>query len=98
MYSLKRTKAFDKDIERDIRSGRYKQDEFVRLSDVISKLQNLEELEKEFLNHQLRGEMKEYRECHIKPNWLLVYAYDHPQTTLELARLGTHTQIFKKYK
>ena len=98
MYTLKRTRIFDKDIERDLRSGKYKQGDFARLSAVISKLQNLEEPENELLDHQLKGEMREYRECHIKPNWLLVYKHDHPQATLELARLGSHTQIFKKYK
>ncbi len=98
MYELKRTKTFDKDIERDVKSGRYKRDDFDKLFAVVLKLQNLQELDKEFLDHQLKGEMKEYRECHIKPNWLLIYKYDYRQNVIELARLGAHTQIFKRYK
>jgi len=42
--------------------------------------------------------MKEYIECHIKPNWLLIYKYDYRQNVIELARLGAHAQIFKRYK
>lgn len=44
-------------------------------------------------DHDLKGDYKGYRECHILPDWLLIYRYEDEY--LELARTGTHSDLFK---
>ena len=45
-------------------------------------------------DHQLKGKFKAYRECHIEPDWLLVYRITDDGQTLELYDTGTHQDIF----
>ena len=45
-----------------------------------------------YKDHQLNGDMKEFRECHIKPDLLLVYMLD--DDTLKLVDIGSHTELF----
>lgn len=61
---------------------------------VINKLQKQEPLELKHKDHKLRGNFKECRECHIKPNLLLIYQIK--KDNLHLIRLGSHSQLFKK--
>jgi mRNA interferase YafQ len=62
--------------------------------DVLFKLLNGIELEKKYKDHQLKGNMKEFRECHIKPDLLLMYGII--DDVLELVNIGSHNEIFKK--
>ncbi|ASM39444.1 type II toxin-antitoxin system YafQ family toxin [Campylobacter sp. RM12327] len=62
---------------------------------VIDKLANDEILETKFKDHQLKGEYKDFRECHIKPNLLLVYKKDKNLLILIAFKLGSHSEIFK---
>ena len=62
--------------------------------DVLFKLLNGIELEKKYKDHQLKGNMKEFRECHIKPDLLLMYGII--DDVLELVNIGSHSEIFKK--
>lgn len=62
---------------------------------VLNKLANDEILEVKFKDHQLKGEYKDFRECHIKPNLLLVYKKDKNLLILIAFRLGSHGEIFK---
>lgn len=62
---------------------------------VLNKLANDEILEVKFKDHQLKGEYKDFRECHIKPNLLLVYKKDKNLLILIAFRLGSHSEIFK---
>jgi len=45
-------------------------------------------------DHQLKGNFAGYRECHIRPNWLLIYKIDENVLTLVLIRTGTHSDLF----
>ena len=59
---------------------------------VISRLENKQSLEVQYKDHELSGNWSSYRECHIKPDLLLVYkVYDD---ALDLARLGSHSELF----
>jgi mRNA interferase YafQ len=62
--------------------------------DVLFKLLNDIELEMKYKDHQLKGNMKEFRECHIKPDLLLMYGII--DDVLELVNIGSHSEIFKK--
>ena len=61
---------------------------------VIEKLANLEKLDDKYKDHSLLGEYKGLRECHIEPDWLLIYYIENNTLTLVLARLGSHSDLF----
>jgi mRNA interferase YafQ len=45
-------------------------------------------------DHPLSGNRKGYRECHIRPDWLLIYKLEKDKATLTAARTGTHSELF----
>jgi len=57
------------------------------------KLTDDEELETKYKDHQLKGNLKEFRECHIKPDLLFMYRIN--DDVLELVDIGTHNELFK---
>ena len=63
---------------------------------VIDKLINNEILDAKYRDHQLvdSRKYKNVRECHIQPDWLLVYRYDNDVLVLTLSRTGTHSDLF----
>ena len=66
------------------------------LVDVINKLSKQEKLPDRLRDHKLSGIMRDYRELHLAPDWLLIYKVDCEENELKLARLGSHAQLFKK--
>ena len=64
------------------------------LKDVITKLANGEELPERNRDHALTGNYKGCRECHIKPDWLLIYQTLDNELILYLTRTGTHSDLF----
>lgn len=67
-----------------------------KLKDVIAKLANGEQLEEKYKNHKL-NDSKYYKncgECHIEPDWLLVYQYREEQLILLLVATGSHSELF----
>ena len=67
-----------------------------KLSSVIKLLADGKELPSIYKDHQLRGNWVGCRECHIEPNWLLIYEYDNGNLILYLTRTGTHSDLFDK--
>lgn len=67
-----------------------------KLFEVINILANGEKLDTKFKDHDLSGSYKGTRECHIEPDWLLVYEIDNNALVLMLYRLGTYSELFKK--
>ena len=63
---------------------------------VITKLANLEELEPKYRNHNLINDKtyKDCCECHIKPNWLLIYKYIEDKLIIVLFATGSHSELF----
>ena len=63
---------------------------------IITKLANLEELEPKYRNHHLINDKiyKDCNECHLKPDWLLVYKYIDDKLVLLLFATGTHSDLF----
>ena len=64
------------------------------LDDVIRKLQNREKLAPSFCDHSLTNNYAGFRECHIAPDWLFIYAVDNKQLILTAVRTGSHSDLF----
>ncbi len=92
MRTIERTSAFKKDYKRVRATPRHKNIE--KLLEEIGMLLLLDRpLAERHSDHALAGEWKDHRECHLKPDLLLIYT--KPDTeTLRLVRLGSHSEIF----
>ena len=66
------------------------------LDKVITILQNDIPLEEKYRDHELKGKYQGFRECHIQPDWLLVYRIENDLLVLTLSRTGTHSNLFGK--
>lgn len=64
------------------------------LNEVVTKLANQEELPQSNKDHELSGNYKGFRECHIKPDWLLIYKIHNDELILFLTRTGSHSDLF----
>lgn len=89
-YEIQRTSQFKKDYKLAVKRGC----DITKLQRVILILANGEPLPDEYLDHPLRGDYGGYRECHIEPDWLLVYKITENVLVLTLYRTGTHSDLF----
>ena len=64
------------------------------LDKVITMLQNDVPLEVKYRDHELKGKYQGFRECHIQPDWLLIYLKENDVLTLTLVDTGTHSDLF----
>lgn len=90
-YDVRFTNQFKKDIRLAQRQGK----NVDKVLDVIVRLADGEKLEPKYRDHELIGDYKGYRECHIEPDWLLVYQIVDNVLVLLLYRLGSHSELFK---
>lgn len=67
-----------------------------QLDEVIDLLRQGKQLDERYRDHGLSGNYAGFRECHIKPDWLLVYLIENDVLTLTLVDTGSHSDIFKK--
>ena len=65
------------------------------LDEVIEKLRLGQALGEEYHVHELKGNFVGFRECHIKPDWFLIYLIEDDILTLTLADTGSHADLFK---
>ena len=92
MLKVQYTSRFKKDYKL-IKKRKY---DIQKLKDVISILCNCECLPQKFKDHELSGDYKGFRECHIEPDWLLIYKISDDTLILTLTRTGTHSDLFQK--
>lgn len=90
MLKVKDSGQFKKDYKKCVKRGL----QMELLKDVVSTLAIPESLEIKNKDHNLSGSYSGFRECHIMPDWLLIYRYNGEY--LELARTGTHSDLFGK--
>ena len=90
IYTPKPTAQFKKDVKIIEKRG-YKID---LLTAVIEKLANGETLDESYSDHPLKGDYIGCRECHITPDWLLIYRISEKTLFLYLTRTGTHSDLF----
>lgn len=89
-YLIKPTKKFEKDLRR-AKSRGY---DISLLSDIVKKLADGESLPPKNRDHMLSGPYGKCRECHITPDWLLIYEISNEELILYLTRTGTHSDLF----
>ena len=89
-YKLKYTSQFKKDYKRSKKQGR----EITLFVEVLEKLRKDEYLGIQFSDHQLTGNFTGFRECHLNPDWILIYRKDKKTKTITLTRIGSHSDLF----
>ena len=90
MLNIVSSNRFKKDLKLAIRRG-YK---IELLEEVVCNLANGTPLEAKHKDHELSGDFKGLRECHITPDWLLIYQVVENELVLYLSRTGTHSDLF----
>ena len=65
-----------------------------KLTEVLNLLQNQQPMPEQYHDHQLTGNLKDFRECHIEPDWLLVYQIFEDTLILSASGTGTHSDLF----
>ena len=91
-YTIKHTTQFKKDYKLANRRNM----NLNLLKNIVTKLANGEPLEDKHRDHPLSGDWSGHRECHILPDWLLVYRIEDDVLVLTLSRTGTHSDLFGK--
>ena len=91
-YEVKFTSQFKKDLKLAKKQNK----DLDKLYEVIGILADGGTLDARYRDHDLSGNYKGTRECHIEPDWLLVYEIRNEVLVLLLYRLGTHAELFKK--
>lgn len=89
-YRPKPTSRFQKDLKRIQKRGYQIQ----LIKEVVRKLSDGETLEAKYKDHPLSGDYPGCRECHITPDWLLIYEIYEDELILYLTRTGTHSDLF----
>ncbi|GBU25654.1 hypothetical protein R83H12_02309 [Fibrobacteria bacterium R8-3-H12] len=92
MLRLEVSSKYKKDRKLMKRQGK----DMLLLDNIIEKLQNEETLDIKHHDHPLHGDYNGFRECHITPDWLLIYWVDDEALVLTAARTGSHSDLFKK--
>jgi mRNA interferase YafQ len=90
MLKVKDSRQFKKDYKKCVKRGL----DMNLLKSVVTTLAIPAALSEKNLDHNLKGNYKNFRECHISPDWLLIYRYNGEY--LELFRTGTHSDLFKE--
>jgi mRNA interferase YafQ len=92
MRKIERTSAFRRDYKRE-KSGLHRQHIEGLLFAMISLLAEDKALPEKNRDHSLGGEWRDFRECHLRPDLLLIYRKPDPEV-LQLVRLGSHSELF----
>ena len=91
-YDIQATSEFKKGYKAAKKRGR----DIKHLENIIDKLASGEKLSEKYCDHQLIGNYRNFRECHVEPDWLLIYRIDSGKLVLVLAATGTHFDLFGK--
>ena len=90
MYQIVYTNRMKKDVRRAKKRGK----DISKLIDVLNLLQRGEVLPEIYFDHQLNGDLKDFRECHIEPDWLPIYQIRENELILSATATGTHSDLF----
>jgi mRNA interferase YafQ len=94
MRKIEWARQFKRDYKRIQSSPRYRGDLETLLPAVLEKLAVDDELDPKLKDHALTGDMDGFRECHLRPDLLLVYMKDEKLHSLILMRIGSHSELF----
>lgn len=90
MYKIRPSTKFQKDLKKVQKRGY----DISLLTTVLNILANGESLPQKYKDHNLSGNYKGCRECHITPDWLLIYEILDDELILYITRTGTHSDLF----
>lgn len=91
MLEIRRTTQFKKDLKKIIKQRK----NMILLEEIVQHLQKSLPLKLKHRDHVLVGEWSGFRECHITPDWLLIYKIENELQLLRLARTGSHSDLFE---
>ena len=89
-YAVRQTTKFRKELKKMIKRGA----DIAKLETVVNILASGEPLPPQYHDHALTGDMAGTRDCHITPDWLLLYRIENDVLVLTLTRTGTHADLF----
>jgi mRNA interferase YafQ len=89
MLRIRTTTKFDRDLKRSLRRGK----DAETIKTIMQRLAQGEKLEPKYFDHKLKGEFGAHRECHLQPDWLLVYRITDDEIIFE--RTGSHSDLFE---
>lgn len=89
-YAIRPTTRFQKDLKRAHKRGY----DLSLLADIVKRLADGQTLPQKNKDHSLNGIYQGCRECHITPDWLLIYEIADQELILYLTRTGTHSDLF----
>lgn len=90
MLRIVPSNKFKKDLKLAVKRGY----DIKLLENLVNRLANEEPLDPKYKDHTLSGDYSGFRECHITPDWLLVYQVINDELVLFLSRTGTHSDLF----
>ena len=89
---------YDVQFKKDLKLAKKQKKNLDKLFEVINILANGGTLEEKYREHELTGNYKGTRECHVEPDWLLIYEIPNNILVLMLYRLGTHSEFIRERK
>lgn len=89
-YRVEQTSKFRKDLKKVLKRGKDK----TKLLKVVRLLADGKQLPGQYRDHALIGDYAGFHDCHIEPDWLLIYAIDQGALVLSLTRTGSHSDLF----
>ena len=92
MMKINRTSRFKKEYRQMLKRGC----DSKLFEYVVGEIANGRPLAEKYSDHALKGSFEGFRECHVQPDWLLIYIAENNTLTLTLTRTGTHADLFKK--
>ena len=84
--------VYSSQLKKDLKKAKKQGKNLALLQEILLKLAKDKTLEPKYCDHELTGNWKGYRECHINPDWLLIYRVVGKE--LRLARVGSHSELF----
>ena len=91
MLKPRNTRQFEKDYKLIVKQGK----DTDKLTDVMEQLIREVVLDKKFKDHKLTGGYVGHRECHIEPDWLLIYHKSIKENVITFVRTGSHSDLFE---
>jgi mRNA interferase YafQ len=92
MYKIIQTSQFKKDLKKLTKQGK----SLDKLAKVVDLLAAGASLPEKYRDHLLKGDYNGVRDCHIEPDWLLLYKIFDDVLILELTRTGSHSNLFRR--
>lgn len=81
-------------MKKDVKLMKKRRKDMSKLINVLNLLASGEKLPSHYKDHQLTGNLKDFRECHIEPDWLLIYQFHDEVLVLTATGTGTHSDLF----